>query len=212
MEKLSYTFCDICRAKGVRSKVRTICKECREFYCKDCSDSHALLKITRDHVLIDLTSSHCDICQMKGVKATVRTICRECREFYCQDCSHTHSIMKLTRDHPLIDLDPHDCQDSPKRQDTPLMTSESDAMEDANIVSPRPVTTTDSAQFSSDFLGNLMVRENTVMYQAQVAIGGRKKSAKKQEPPEQTPVITPFQEPPEQTPVITPFPPPSSSK
>ena len=118
------------RVKGnivlhIRSKVRTICKEYREFYCKDCSDSHALLKITRDHVLIDLTSSHCDICQMKGIKSTVRTICKECREFYCQDCSHTHSIMKLTRDHPLIDLDPHDCQDSPQRQDTPLMTSES---------------------------------------------------------------------------------------
>ena len=54
METLSSACCEICHGKGIKSKVRTICKECRKFYCKACSDSHFLQKASRNHALIDL--------------------------------------------------------------------------------------------------------------------------------------------------------------
>ena len=34
--------------------MRTICNECREFYCENCSEYHLRFKATRDHHLIDL--------------------------------------------------------------------------------------------------------------------------------------------------------------
>ena len=146
MEKLSSTYCDICRGKGKHAKVRTICKECREFYCKDCSDSHSILKVSKDHTLVDLSSTYCDICDEKKIKAKVRTICKECREFYCKDCSDSHSIMKMSKNHTQIDLDPPDEND------------------------PSASTQGDETELSSDFLEQLTVRENTVLYRAQVAV------------------------------------------
>ena len=113
MEKLSSVYCDICRGKGLRKEISTICEECREFYCKDCSDSHLILKATRNHVLIDLLSTNCDICLGKGIESKARTICKECREFYCKDCSDSHTILKATRDHILLELDPPDGQNPP---------------------------------------------------------------------------------------------------
>ena len=146
MEKISSTYCDICRGKGKHAKVRTICKECREFYCKDCSDSHSILKVSRGHTLVDLSSTYCDICDEKKIKTKVRTICKECREFYCKDCSDSHSIMKMSKSHTQIDLDPPDEKN------------------------PSASIQFDDTELSSDFLDQLTVRENIVLYRAQVAV------------------------------------------
>ena len=165
MEKLSSTYCDICRGKGKHAKVRTICKECREFYCKDCSDSHSILRISRSHTLVDLSSTYCDICDEKKIKAKVRTICKECREFYCKDCSDSHSIMKMSKNHTQIDLDPPDEND------------------------PSASTQIDDTELSSDFLEQLTVRENTVLYRAQVAVddsAGARKAERNISPKEKT--------------------------
>ena len=78
---------------------------------------------------------------------TVRTICNECREFYCQNCSDYHLRFKATRNHHLIDL-------HPKYGDQQKETTES----------------TDEAELSSDFVEQLTVTENTVLYRAQVAV------------------------------------------
>ena len=126
--------------------MRTICKECREFYCKDCSDSHSILKVSKNHTLVDLSSTYCDTCDEKKIKANVRTICKECREFYCKDCSDSHSIMKMSKNHTQIDLDPPD----------------------ENV--PSASTQIEDTELSSDFLEQLTVRENTVLYRAQVAV------------------------------------------
>ena len=50
MDKLSEKLCEACG----KHKVRTLCYECREAYCQDCSDCHLRFKATRDHSLIDL--------------------------------------------------------------------------------------------------------------------------------------------------------------
>ena len=50
MDKISTKLCDACG----KYKVRTLCYECREAYCQDCSDYHLRFKATRDHSLIDL--------------------------------------------------------------------------------------------------------------------------------------------------------------
>ena len=88
-------------------------------------------------------SSACDVCGAN----TVRTICNECLELYCQNCSDYHLRFKATRDHHLIDL-------HPKYGDPQQETRES----------------ADEAELSSDFLGQLTVTENTVLYRAQVAV------------------------------------------
>ena len=49
----------ICEACG-EGTVRTICNECREFYCQNCSDYHLRFKATRDHHLIDLHPEYGD--------------------------------------------------------------------------------------------------------------------------------------------------------
>ena len=77
----------------------------------------------------------------------MRTICNECREFYCQNCSDYHLRFKATRDHHLIDL-------HPKYGDPLQETTES----------------ADEAELSSDFLEQVTVTENTVLYRAQVAV------------------------------------------
>ena len=86
------------------------------------------------------------ICEACG-EGTVRTICNECREFYCKNCSDYHLRFKATRDHHLIDL-------HPKYGDPQKETTES----------------ADEAELSSDFLEQLTVTENTVLYRAQVAV------------------------------------------
>ena len=50
MDKVSSKYCEACK----ENKVRTICDECREFYCENCSDYHLRFKATREHRLIDL--------------------------------------------------------------------------------------------------------------------------------------------------------------
>ena len=50
MDKISAKLCEACG----KHKVRTLCYECREAYCQDCSDCHLRFKATRDHSLIDL--------------------------------------------------------------------------------------------------------------------------------------------------------------
>ena len=50
MDKISARLCEACG----KHKVRTLCYECREAYCQDCSDCHLQFKATRDHSLIDL--------------------------------------------------------------------------------------------------------------------------------------------------------------
>ena len=87
------------------------------------------------------------ICEVCG-QSTVRTICDECREFYCQNCSDYHRRFNATRDHHLIDL-------HPKYGDPQKEASES----------------ADKAELSSDFVKQLTVTENTVLYRAQVAVG-----------------------------------------
>ena len=86
------------------------------------------------------------VCEACG-EGTVRTICNECREFYCQNCSDYHLRFKATRDHHLIDL-------HPKYGDPRQETTES----------------ADEAELSSDFVEQLTVTENTVLYRAQVAV------------------------------------------
>ena len=148
MEKLSSIYCDICYEKGIKKEISTICEECREFYCKDCSDSHLILKATRNHVLIDLLSTNCDICLGKGIESKARTICKECREFYCKECSDSHTILKATRDHILIDLDPHDVD-----------------------IPPAEHSRISETELSSDFLLYLTeVNENHGSSRAQVAV------------------------------------------
>ena len=49
----------VCEACG-DGTVRTICNECREFYCQNCSDYHLRFKATRDHHLIDLHPKYGD--------------------------------------------------------------------------------------------------------------------------------------------------------
>ena len=85
-------------------------------------------------------SSVCEACG----ENKVRTICKECREFYCQNCSDYHLRFKATRDHTLIDLHPK--------------------------YGTNPPEETNENELSSDFLENLTVTENTVLYRAQVAI------------------------------------------
>ena len=147
MESISSTACDICHGRGIKKKVRTICKECREFYCKDCSDSHLLLKATRNHVLIDLLSTYCVICLGKGIESNVRTVCKDCREFYCKECSELHTLMKATRTHKLIDLDLQDARDPPLKN-----------------------AASGETELSSDFLQYLTVKESTELNPAQVAV------------------------------------------
>ena len=86
------------------------------------------------------------VCEACG-EGTVRTICNECREFYCQNCSDYHLRFKATRDHHLIDL-------HPKYGDPQQETKQS----------------ADEAELSSDFVDQLTVTENTVLYRAQVAV------------------------------------------
>ena len=50
MDKISSKLCEACG----KNKVRTLCYECREAYCQDCSDTHLRFKATRDHSLVDL--------------------------------------------------------------------------------------------------------------------------------------------------------------
>ena len=88
-------------------------------------------------------SSACEACG----ESKVRTICDECRKFYCQNCSDYHLRFKATRDHHLIDL-------HPKYGDPQKETKES----------------ADEAELSSDFVEQLTVTENTVLYRAQVAV------------------------------------------
>ena len=144
MENFSKTYCDICHGKGINSTVQTICKECREFYCKNCSVSHSLQKISKHHTMFDLLSTYCDICHGKGIQSNVRTICKECREFYCQNCSISHTLQKVAKGHTMIDLDP---------QRGNIKTAE-----------------TRKSELSPDFLQYLTVRENTGIYRAQVAM------------------------------------------
>ena len=77
----------------------------------------------------------------------MRTICNECRELYCQNCSDYHLRFKETRDHHLIDIYLKYGNQSQK-------TTES----------------ADEAELSSDFVEQLTVTENTVLYRAQVAV------------------------------------------
>ena len=130
----------------MKTKVRTICKECREFYCKDCSESHSLQKISKHHTMFDLLATYCDICHGKGIHSKVQTICKECRELYCKECSTSHSLQKVSKSHTLIDLDPQG--GNSKTADT------------------------SEIELSSDFLQYLSVRENTGLYRAQVAVDG----------------------------------------
>ena len=82
----------------------------------------------------------------------MRSICHECREFYCQNCSDYHLRFKATGDHHLIDL-------HPKYGDPQTATKES----------------ADEAELSSDFVEQLTVTENTVLYRAQVAVDREKR-------------------------------------
>ena len=86
------------------------------------------------------------VCEACG-ESTVRTICNECRELYCKNCSDYHLRFKATRNHHLIDL-------HPKYGDQSQKTTES----------------ADEAELSSDFVEQLTVTENTVLYRAQVAV------------------------------------------
>ena len=146
METLSTKFCDICREKGLQSKVRTICKECREFYCQNCSDTHSIQKISKHHSMVDLSTTHCDICFGKGKQSTICTICQECRELYCDDCSKSHSLQKISKSHMLIYLDPP--------QEKMNTTYLSDTL------------------LSSDFLQTLTLRKNTISYLSKANVHG----------------------------------------
>ena len=55
MENFSTRYCDICLRTNILTKVRTICDECRQFYCKECWDIHKSQLSTRHHALIDLS-------------------------------------------------------------------------------------------------------------------------------------------------------------
>ena len=54
MENVSSKCCEVCLKKGLRNKAKTICDECREFYCTDCSHYHLQFKACKDHHLIDV--------------------------------------------------------------------------------------------------------------------------------------------------------------
>ena len=85
-------------------------------------------------------------------------MCYECRELYCEGCSDTHLTFKHFANHTLIDLDP------------PQSSSKTDGNRQENAASS---TDNDAdAELSSDFLEQLVVSENTVLYRAQVAVEG----------------------------------------
>ena len=90
----------------------------------------------------------------------MRTTCNECREFYCQNCSDYHLRFKETRDHHLIDLLLKCGDQSQKRTES-----------------------ADEADLSSDFVENLTVTENTVLYRAQVAVEREENTTVQREQP-----------------------------
>ena len=47
-------FCEACSRRGIQSHVTTLCNECRELFCKNCSDVHVSFRSFQDHTLIDL--------------------------------------------------------------------------------------------------------------------------------------------------------------
>ena len=56
LDELLSKFCDACLRKRypIHSKVRTMCYECRELYCRGCADTHLTFKSFSDHTLINL--------------------------------------------------------------------------------------------------------------------------------------------------------------
>ena len=56
MEPLSKKHCEKCMKRGVHSKIRTLCNDCRSLLCKDCSDLHLISNVSLNHRLIDLES------------------------------------------------------------------------------------------------------------------------------------------------------------
>ena len=108
--------CGPCSGLGKEEEAITHCKQCDDLLCERCKTQHAVIKVTRSHVLIDLSrdqSSHtedddgiyfCQLCLSVGKDQQATKNCEDCEIYICDPCHKQHERIKATQGHKVRSL------------------------------------------------------------------------------------------------------------
>lgn len=100
--------CGQCEYENKQIEAKFYCQECDEDLCGTCSEQHRMLKLTRNHILLEHPNPNpiqfgkkCDQCEFQNTHSEAKYYCHECDENLCDNCSEQHKMLKLTRSHKL---------------------------------------------------------------------------------------------------------------
>jgi hypothetical protein len=108
------TLCDPCKYNFKEKRSLNYCKECDEYLCGSCTNSHKNRNATKTHDPVpsavlqkeekerDFQNRKiCDLCQFKDMKRDATSFCDDCEELLCGECTNHHRSKKITRSHAL---------------------------------------------------------------------------------------------------------------
>lgn len=95
--------CTICGAEGKRLAAAYYCVKCEDFLCEECSRSHKRTRLTRDHLLVRVSS-------MQYAHKTQTSATQICAKFgrHGDDLNFPHSICSNKADDVLVSNDNND--------------------------------------------------------------------------------------------------------
>lgn len=113
--------CDPCKYEGQEKTATKLCQDCKEFLCKDCTDVHKKLTISRNHAVLPVDNISglsysvgknctilCENCQNVEVSDYCQqhhvVTCQTCRTVRHRKCNCT-SVQERSRTYEKADLD-----------------------------------------------------------------------------------------------------------
>ena len=100
--------CDYCKYDGKQSTATSVCLECKDHICEDCTQAHRITKLTRGHLVVpftqiqrglydhDIRSYQKLLCQQHSGNP-ITDFCDKCEELICAECkTFEHQGHKLS--------------------------------------------------------------------------------------------------------------------
>jgi hypothetical protein len=106
--------CAPCKFNDIAIRSINYCKDCDEYLCESCTNSHRKRKPTKTHYPVAVSAikkkkkerdfqnkKTCDPCKFQNVKKDATSFCDQCEELLCAQCTNKHFSKKITKSHKL---------------------------------------------------------------------------------------------------------------
>ncbi|KAH3821986.1 hypothetical protein DPMN_123755 [Dreissena polymorpha] len=98
--------CEPCHIQGRTNLAVLYCPVCEnELFCKDCASNHTAQRLTKTHVMHDISILDSNVELKHQDDNPAFMFCPECEnELLCNDCANNHRVQRSTKTHILQDV------------------------------------------------------------------------------------------------------------